>query len=990
MSFRNSRPDKSHLLTNKNNNNFLKVGSINIHSIRNKIISIVEFLNEHNLDLLFICETWLHGSETEVIQAALPSHYKIEHAPRSEDTMDRGGGVAIIYKTVFSLVKILPTFNTKTSFEALSYSFYVNNVCLNAAVIYRPGHPGTDVTFLDEFNEFISAFSELGNHYCICGDFNYWMDDVHGKPYSFKFLNLLEANNCLNSINTPTHLAGHTLDLVIHDRENNSIKDIVVYPIDYKLTDHSLLTFTYKFPKKDPAICKNIKFRKYKERNVDKLHSDLTNAFSFINLNLEPTALVKAFNSTLSALHDNHFPIVEKSIRVKDSNPWFDSSIARLRNERRKAERHWRKCGSELSRKKYIEARGRVVDQVQLKKENYFNSQINDCKADQKKLWNIFDKLTGILEPQDPSTATTDDINSYFINKIENIRLELDDLTYSENYSNSFLNYNNDNVRTSNLNIFKPLTEAEVLHIVKSVNKTYCLLDPFNFSRVTEIVPLLIPIFTKIINSCFSFGIFPDSEKSAIVRPLLKKLSLDNNELKNFRPVSNLTYLSKLIEKAIQYQLVPHLIKNKCISEFQSAYRPHHSTETALCRIYNDLLANIQDSKASLLILLDLSAAFDTIDHNLLINDLRDAGITGNALLLLQSYLTNRYQKVFTNKSNSTSLPLQLKYGVPQGSVLGPILFSLYSSKLAKIMQAHGVEYHIYADDTQIYMPVTDLTLCKNKLDTILTDIKLWMHERKLKLNEGKTEIILINGLLKNNFVNDVNNIVLIKNVQPVESVRDLGLILDSQLSLRSHFNTVIKSCNYHLRRLSSIIKYLDKDSASTLMHAFITSRLDYCNSLFVNLPKKDLVRLQYILNRAARMIFKLPPFLSISSYLYELHWLPVKARIEFKVCLLVYKALKFKEPSYIFNLLNYYSPNSDMLLRAADDPHLLIVPRLNKQSTFGSRAISYAGSKLFNSLPRSIKDAGSTDIFKKQLKTHLFKKAYDCETKTIRVEYGT
>lgn len=969
---------------------YLKVGLFNIHSVRNKLTLLNEILLENSLDILFVCETWLHDSERDNLRAALPDNYSFEHAPRSDDPKVMGGGVAIIFRNCFSKVKILPKFHSTTSFEALSCAFYSSNLILNTAVVYRPGHPGTDLLFFHEFNEFLSSFTELGSHFLICGDFNYWINNPSAKPSTINFIETLSAHNCINSIKEPTHIAGNTLDLVIHDSENNAIDNRVVFPIDSKHSDHSLITFNYNIPTKEQAASKTIKFRNYKNLNLNQLKCDVTNAFSSINQYLEPNSLVNNFNSELLSLYDHHCPTIEKVIRVKQTNPWFDSSVAKLRKERRQCEREWRKRGCEFSRIKYVKARSRVVDEVEKKKKEYFNNEIKNCSSNQKKLWGVINRLTGLQEHMFPSNATSDDINNYFINKIEYIRKHLNDITHSKIYSNTVLTHCNVDNTSRELTEFCSLSESEVVKIVNSVNKTYCSLDPFNFSKVPEILPLLIPIFTAIINNCFSLGVFPDSEKIAVVRPLLKKPTLEKNDLKNFRPVSNLTYLSKLIEKAIQYQLVPHLNANKCISDFQSAYRQHHSTETALCRIYNDLLLNIQESKPSILILLDLSAAFDTIDHSLLINDLKNAGVNGKALSLLESYLRDRYQKVLIDNPDSISSPLHLQYGVPQGSVLGPVLFSLYSSKLAKIMAAHDVSYHLYADDTQIYMPVTDIDSSQLKITAILSDIKLWMHERKLKLNEGKTEIIFINGTLNNDILTQSQNTTLIKDIRPSTSIRDLGLIIDSKLSFSDHFNSVIKTCNYHLRRLSSIVKYLDKESATTLMHAFITSRVDYCNALFVNLPKKDLMRLQLILNRAARLIFNLPPFESISSYLYELHWLPVKARIEFKLCLLVYKALKFKQPSYIYGLLNHYSSHSNVTLRAADDPHLLIVPRLQKHSSFGSRTLSYAGPKLFNKLPFKIRDAGNTDIFKKLLKTHMFNKAYDSVTKTINLEYKT
>ena len=974
-------------ITSKTQNNEVKIGLLNIRSIRHKLTLVTEILLENYLDIFFVSETWLHESEKEIVCASLPKCYSFIHVPRSSDPANMGGGVAVIFKNTISNFKILSNFHNNNSFEALACTFYFSNRSINTTVIYRPGHPGTDALFMHEFNEFLSAFSDLGANYFICGDFNYWINNPIDKPQTFKFIEVLNDHNCVNSVTKPTHKAGNILDLIIHEVENTSIKNIVVHPCDYKTSGHSIITFTYDLPIKKRAEPHTIKFRNYKKINLENLKNEVNLQFSSFISDLNPNDLVTNFNNTLSSIHDKHFPIIEKTIQLDESNPWFDSSVAALRKERRKAERVWRRSGTETSRKNYENMRSAVIVKVEERKTEYFTEKIKNCNTDQKKLWNTMNQLIGITQQQYPTKTSSNEFNEFFINKIDDIRKELDSISHSYEYSDTFTNFDS-NQLSSNFDRFNHLTEAEVLKLVNSQNKTSCSLDPFNISKVPEILPLLIPIFTKIINACLTFGVFPTPGKVALVRPLLKKPSLEKEELKNYRPVSNLTFLSKLVEKAMLNQLTSHFNNNKCISDFQSAYRQHHSTETALCRIYNDLLLCVTDSKQTILLLLDLSAAFDTIDHNLLLKDLEETGIKGHALLLLESYIKKRFQKVHFN--DSTSDNLELLFGVPQGSVLGPVLFSLYSSKLAKIMAAHEVNYHLYADDTQIYMPITDIAADKIKISNIMSDIKLWMHERKLKLNEGKTEVILINGPFNTDAMIPHNNIDFVNNSPPSETVRDLGLVFDSKLSFANHFNSIIKACNYQLRRLSLITKYLDKPSAIALVHAFVTSRVDYCNSLFVNLPKKDLSRLQCILNRAARLIFKLAPFTSTSPYLYELHWLPTKARIEFKICLLVYKALKFDQPTYLKELLIQYIPQSNSVLRSADDPHLLVVPRLNKRPSLGSRAFSYAGPFLYNSLPKSIKDASSTEAFKKLLKTYLFTKSYDSESKSINPEYKT
>ena len=222
---------------------------------------------------------------------------------------------------------------------------------------------------------------------------------------------------------------------------------------------------------------------------------------------------------------------------------------------------------------------------------------------------------------------------------------------------------------------------------------------------------------------------------------------------------------------------------------------------------------NTCSGKASLLVLLDLSAAFDTVDHQLLLNDFFDCGIEGTALSLLESYIVNREQCVAIDESLSE--PKTLQYGVPQGSVLGPVLFTVYTGILSFLLEAHGVSYQFYADDTQLY--TDNIDEAKHRLSLLLSDMKIWMARRKLKLNDGKTEIVVIKGNLRNipveNFgVMNFGGTQLV----PHEFAKNLGVILDSSLSFRPHIDSIIKTCNFHIHNLYMIKSFVNKKNLIT------------------------------------------------------------------------------------------------------------------------------------------------------------------------------
>ena len=211
---------------------------------------------------------------------------------------------------------------------------------------------------------------------------------------------------------------------------------------------------------------------------------------------------------------------------------------------------------------------------------------------------------------------------------------------------------------------------------------------------------LLAPSIARLENLSLASGVSPSSFKCALVTPLIKKASLDPEVLSNYRPVSNLAFLSKLIERVVNVRIREHLALHGLLPPFQSAYRPHHSTETALLRVVNDLLFTIDGGDGAMLVLFDLSAAFDTMDHGILIHRLENSfGVAGTALYWVRSYLTDRTQTV--KVSSIISSLRTLAFGVPQGSVLGPVLFTLYTSPIYHIIQAHGVRDHKYADNTQ-------------------------------------------------------------------------------------------------------------------------------------------------------------------------------------------------------------------------------------------------------------------------------------------------
>ena len=957
----------------------LNCSYMNCRSVCNKTAIISEYVLQANLDILFMTESWLSADDSDsarITELVPPTGYSFLHMPRAS----RGGGVAIILRDTIKARKV--HCDAYKSFELLEVHLTGPSTTVIVSLIYRPPPNSKNKLsvngFIEEFAAYLDTKHAASHFFCI-GDFNFHLDDVN-CPDARKYRELLDSFDLKQLVSDPTHKLGHIIDHIITRSNDSIVSDISVQPI-HSVSDHYPLFFSIMLRKSVHAKRKSVHVRNMKTLSISSFASELSDKLQQCALTSCVDDQTSNVFDSLKSVLDNQAPLRSRRMPIRDPAPWFNEDVSNARRERRTAELAWRSSKLEIHRDLYKQKRNYVVHLIQKVKKEHLLKLVEDCHCDQKRLFGVVDKLLGKdrnslqLPSHEEKAQLAERFNVFFSEKVQDLCNEVSSIRDPDYQSVVSVSVPD----CPEFSMFCPVQPDVVARCMKLSPPTSCRFDPVPTSLLLkpEILSVVLPVITNVFNLSFTNGKVPDSFKIAAVKPLLKKVSLDHEVLKNYRPVSNLTFLSKIQERLVTQQFTEFICKHNLADAFQSAYRPGHSTETALLRVCNDILMSLNGKRDVFLVLLDLSAAFDTVNHELLLERLRSRfNVTGLALEWFRSYLTDRMQHVIIENNLSTGSPLST--GVPQGAVLGPTLFSVYTAPLGDIMKHYNVDYHLYADDTQLYMSFSpgDGPEALARLEACIAEVRAWMAHNFLCLNDDKTEFLRFSSRPVAELTDLVSVCVGGSDITVHFEARNLGVILDSALSMKANITAVCRSVRFHLRRIGSIRKYLTKFATEQLVHSLTTSRLDYCNSLYSGIADNQIHRLQLLQNTAARIVTRTRSSEHITPVLRSLHWLPVKFRIDYKIIVMTFKALHGLAPAYLMDLIEWHSPGR--ALRSMDRYEAKRKGGRGFRVKTGERAFEIRAPQLWNSLPLNIRKCNKLDSFKRTLKTHLFKCAFN------------
>ena len=925
----------------------------------NKCTEVMEHIADYNADVAFISETWMPNNENDSNATIKSYGYKFLHDRRRNREKSIGGGTGIILKD--TLVSKHIKMKQFSSFEHTIVKVKINNnTYLTLISIYRVLFVQVNL-FLEEFTALLEYLNGNSDPFIIAGDINIHLDNKD-NTYTKQFNELLEMFNLIQHIDFPTHSCGHMIDVIISRKELPKIRNIKENNI--MLSDHLMVLFEAEGVNLAMNEFKHIKYRNLKSVDNEEFCTAIRNCYE--NTCSRDFGLkVSTFNSQALDIVNSFAPIKSKLLKVVENAPWFDLEYKMLRQRRRKAEKNFKRTGNLEHKLEFVNLRKQTTNLALIKKKSYYATKLDECKGNTKSLFALLNKLVGkkheaVLPSHESTIQLAERFKFYFKDKITKIRKCFSKTNY--HHQNSCFP-----IGHTPLTTFEHATEEEITKIIKSHGINCSPGDPVPLLLLKNNLNLFIPIWTDLVNLSLDQGSI-ECLKSAILIPLIKELDelVDTEVLKNYRPVSNLLFLSKLIERVVAIRLESHMNTNNLHSDKQYGYKKGHSTEMLLIKVVNDLFIACDKNTNSVLMLLDLSAAFDTVDQRKLLGILyHEIGIQEVAYKWFESFLIQRTQKVKIKESYSSEDTLD--YGVPQGSVLGPILFNIYIRSFYHEAKSAGFDVEGYADDHQLkrsFSPLFQVTSLGDNIRRCFDIIDKWMNAFFLRLNADKTKIMIISppSLKEKIIVN--GTFIKGKCIRFVTSAKNLGIILDNELSFETHIQKLAESCLSTIYKISRIKHFLSKEHLKTLVTSLVLSKLDYCNALYLGLSSNLIMKLQSVQNSAARLICKINRFdpCSISKIIKDLHWLRVKERITFKVLLIIHKSLLGVAPVDLQGIFTRSNSERSVKLETR-----------RCYGKYGDKSIYVKGPKLWNSLPASIRMEKETEIFKKHLKTFLF-----------------
>ena len=956
------------------NSDRITLGSLNINSIPKKIDDL-RTLVTNNLDILVVQETKIDDTfSNESIQ--IPGY---EHKPFRRDRKLGGGGI-ITYVREDIPSKAVNLVSIPDDIEGVFIELNFRKAKWLLFSTYLP--PWQNKTYyFEELSKALDVYGARYDNIILVGDFNTKDSEEVLSDFLFEhdLDNLVSFPTCYQNALNP-----NAIDLFL---TNKSKCFQHTMGLTTGLSDHHKMiatSFKMTFPKSKP---KEKLYRAIKNCDRDLFRNELKSELEKIDSKYE------SFEDTFTTLLDKHAPMKKKILRANEK-PYVTKAMRKAIMKRSELATKYRRNPTEDNLRAWKKHKNFCSNLYKKERKTYYESLDMTNLTDNRKFWKTVkplfsDKAKGssnitLIENKKVITSekeVAETLNKHFIESVK----ELVDKDSSSSYITEKSTLEDPLARIkqkfryhpSILSIQKHVTSQNFsfeyfsdedlsLEIMKMKSKKASTGIPIKFLK--ENVDIVCPKLKDILNNCLDRGIFPNRLKLADISPIFK--ANDSTLKKNYRPVSVLNIISKLFEKLINKQFVEYVEQH--LSPYLCGYRKGYSTQYALLSLIEKWKHFRDRNGYSAAILMDLSKAFDTINHDLLIAKLHSYGVGDKALRLFMDYLNNRWQRTKVNGTYSTWA--ELLYGVPQGSILGPLLFNIYLNDL--FLEIGQTNICNFADDTTPHASGYELNEVLINLEHDSNLILEWFRDNYMTLNEGKCHLLVCGYKHECMFANIGNT-----RLWEEHSAKLLGVHIDSELNFKFHVKNICKNAGRKISMLSRIAQYLSESKRKILMKTFFESLFSYCPLIWMFCDRTLNAKINRLHERALRIAY--------NDYISSFEDLLVKDGSvtihEKNLRSLVTEMFKIKNklsPPFICDLVkesnikyqtrSHYSITENEGQQNIDKKHVLTVPKVYKVKT-GTESFSNVGPILWNSLPEDVKNADTLASFKSKVKELTF-----------------
>ena len=930
--------------TNQARDSKLNIGHVNVYHLYNKVHDVCRLLSGSQLHLLGLTETRLSDLHSDR-QVAIPNY----HFVRKDATLSGQTGMGVYIHT-----NITKDVTRRTDLESekveciwLQYKRCEKDTAFLIGIVYR--NPASLYPWYDDFVQMMDKVTDRHNkaNVMLLGDFNIDLLKPHAAWEStYSLFGLQQV------VTQPTRITPTSKTLIDHIYSNNADKINDVNVSDVGISDHCpiICTWSCRAPKPVKNCHTTIQYRCFKNFDRDMFRYDLSLAnFSIVYNCTDPNDALNSWYNVFLPIADKHAPIRRKRVKHQTLPGWLNKDIMTAMKLRDKLKK-------EKKFEEYKKQRNAISEMVITAKKKHFEKMIH-ANCDTAHLWRAINELTQQSKRHSSnglSMASPDELNKHFCS----VSKLMSSSTPSQSSLSHIQQFCDAHLQPGDTCEISSITVPEVARYISDLkNKKSMGLDNVNSFLIKLSLEYIVEPLTYIYNLCIRNNVFPDVWKCAKVVPIPK--TSDVSDPNNYRPISLLSVLSKPLEQHIHKNLTSFVENKSMFHEFQSGFRKHHSCNTALTRLCDTWLAAINKSQVATVVFLDFRKAFDLVDHNILLEKLLIYTRSKATVSLIESFLIDRSQRVVINAEYSSIGSLEC--GVPQGSVLGPLLFSIFINDLPLCIKNSAVSCDLFADDSSLHTSSTDVKVAQSDLQSELDNVVQWCENNKMIVHPQKTKSMVIASRQKHQRAPLVLDLHLgLDPIEQVKSHRVLGITIDSEMRWNTHINNVNKIVSRNLYLLSKLKHYIDANSMKMFFYAHCLSHINYASTVWSGAGDVHLKKLNSLHRRAAKIIVP-SPFLSTSEKLLSANILPLKQQFELNIALLVYKTRYELAPQYLARLLSRadsrYESNNYILPRTRID--------LYKTS------FAFSGASVWNSLPVSVRSCTSLLSFKSSAKKY-------------------